>query len=506
MIEMNEFLTILSLYSLTPQGMGNNGEARHMNSNMERRLNSSASPGMLNYSMQGHANDQKMRVNLQMQHLTFKNQQQASAQQQMYFHQQQQQQQQQQHALDSVQGQGQGQGQGAYRGQGQEGSAHHQNQNQNQYFSSASPSRDPDSQLMARNFMAEQMMRASSQGGGSIGGGLAQDYSQSQNRRNGINSLGSDSGLNSVDSYGAFGGRRSSADSSHNLLLNDGLGLRSLNSFNSAIDGGQPRRYEDLSLGGVIGLNGNGELVHERGGSVYDLGSNSQERPTERRFGESFRDHTEGSSRDAIMPPGFGHSLSLNGSANPTRRPSASMQLAAKSFSERDKMERDRGLGNEAWNEPTYSLDRDIIEDRLRDRYTDNDFNNEKNKSELFTSAALGGSSNQMLSDENSTEFFDPRGSGLGRGYQQSLSTDPYQNQTHGKNGSALFLQQRDDDLQYEKEFSLRDRQHQLQALQRQQEEDDQHQRLILQNQLAGVQRLAFRAPQNNIFDPKKWI
>ena len=196
------------------------------------------------------------------------------------------------------------------------------------------------------------------------------------------------------------------------------------------------------------------------------------------------------------------------------------MQLAAKSFSERDKVERDRGLGIDSWSETnTFPLDRgDSMDDRLRDRdsrYNENDFNIEVN-SELFTSAALGGSSNQMLGEENTSEFYDQRGQGIGRGYQQSLTRDPYQSQggqgllgqgqNHNKTTSSLFLQQREDDLMYEQEYSIRDRQHQLQtlALQRQ-DDEEQHQRLILQNQQAGVQRLAFRPPQN-IFDPKKWI
>ena len=171
------------------------------------------------------------------------------------------------------------------------------------------------------------------------------------------------------------------------------------------------RRYNELGLGGALGLGS--ESGHERGNNVYDL-SNGQDRPPERRFSEVFREHSESTSRDSLGTPGFGHSLSLNNSSHSSRRASASMQLAAKSFSERDKVERDRGLGIDSWSETnTFPLDRgDSMDDRLRDRdsrYNENDFNIEVN-SELFTSAALGGSSNQMLGEENTSEFYDQRG------------------------------------------------------------------------------------------------
>ena len=487
--------------------MGGHGPLRHMNPNMERNLNAAAAAGgLLNYGIQGHEQAMNIRINQQMQQQAFKAQQQASAQQQMYLH---------QHAQE---GHGHGHGQGPYRGQ--ESSIHHPSQ----YFNQAPAMREADSQMMTRNFMAEQMMRASPQLGsqmGSIGSGLGQDYATgSQNRRNvGIIPMGSDLNLNPSisESYSAFSVRRSLSDSSHNLLGgSEGVGPRNLNTFGTALDGGQMRRYNDLSLGGALGLGS--ESGHERGNNVYDL-SNGQDRPPERRFSEVFREHSEGTSRDSLGTPGFGHSLSLNNSSHSSRRPSVSMQLAAKSFSERDKVERDRSLGIESWSEPTFSLDRgDCMDDRLRDRdsrYGENDFNIEVN-SELFTSAALGGSSNQMLGEESTSEFYDQRGQGLGRGYQQSLARDSYQSQggqgllgqgqNHSKTASSLFLQQRDDDLMYEQEYSIRDRQHQLQtlALQRQ-DDEEQHQRLILQNQQAGVQRLAFRPPQN-IFDPKKWI
>lgn len=478
--------------------MGGHGPLRHMNPNMERNLNASAAAGgLLSYGMQGQGHEQgmNMRINQQMQQQAFKAQQQASVQQQMYLH---------QHAQE-------GHGQGAYRGQ--EGSIHHPSQ----YFLPTPAMREADTQMMARNFMAEQMMRGTPQGSGQMGS-IGQDYSSiNQNRRNGgLSPMGTELSLNSSlsESYGAFSVRRSLSDSSHNLLgAAEGHGLRNLNSFNSTIDGGQMRRYSELSLGGALGLGG--ELLHERGSNAYDMG-NGQDRPQERRFSEVFREHSEGTSRDSLGTSGFGHSLSSNNSSHSSRRPSASMQLAAKSFSERDKVERDRNLGIETWNESTYPLDRgDSIDERLRDRYSENDFSIEAS-SELFTAAALGGSSNQMLGDESPSEFYDQRGQGLGRTYQQSLGRDSYQNQggqgllgqgqSLSKASSSLFLQQRDDDLLYEQDYNIRDRQHQLQtlALQRQ-DDEEQHQRLILQNQQAGVQRLAFRPPQN-IFDPKKWI
>ena len=208
-----------------------------------------------------------------------------------------------------------------------------------------------------------------------------------------------------------------------------------------------------------------------------------------------------------------------------SRRASASMQQAAKSFSERDKMERDRSLGMEPWGDSVFSSDRDAVDDRLRDRdrerYAEVDFGLDVG-SELLTSSALGvGNSNgALLSEDSSGEYYDPRSQ---RGFQQSLR-DPYlrglegaqDHHTHHQGqglssqsqstGSSLFLQQRDDEILYEQEYSMRDRQqHQLQLQRQQQDDEEQQQRLILQNQQANAQRQGFR-PASNVFDPKKWI
>ena len=479
------------------------GGMRHMNPNMERNLNASAAAGM-QFGHGGNVNQRggvSLRINQQMMQQASKAQQQ-SQQQQMFAHQQGEQQ--------------------SYRGQ--ESPGHHMSQ----YFAMAQP-READPQGMARQYALRNPQTFSPQLG-SIGAGLGQDFSQSRRPV-----MGSVSDLNSPASepYGVFTGRRSASDG---MLGENVLGLRNPNTFGAG--DAQSRRYGETSPNtGGLGLGGE---VHERiGGVSYD---------PERRYNEGvFRDLGDNSVRDGLGSGGFN-----------TRRPSVSMQQAAKSFSERDKTERDRAMGLDTWGDPLYSLDIDIIEDRLRDRdrYAENDFSASSN-SELFTSAALGGSSNQMLPDESSSEFYDSRAGlsgGLGRGYQQSLNRerDPYlrgldsrfegehlgqghqslsgqsggqglgQGLQGGLNGAlgqgglgqtglgaaSLFLQQRDDDLLYEKEYALRDRQHQLQtiALQRHHDEDDQRQRLILQNQQIAVQRSGFRSPPQNVFDPKKWI
>jgi hypothetical protein len=507
---------------------GMEGNIRHMNPNMERNMNSGgAGMNLLNGygshgnmgGMQGHGQGQGMnRMNHQMQQQAYKSQQQALAlaQQQLFSHQQAQ--------------------SGQFRGPDPSHGHSPQNGGQtgNQYFF---PMRDGDQMVGPRS--DQVLIRGSAQVGanqssGGLGGPLlGQDFSQSQGRRTGVggmNGMGIELNLNAPlsETYGAFGPRRGLGDSSHSALLGgEGLGLgRSLSTFNSVIDGGQARRYGELSLSGsVLGGLSSDNLTHDRsnsggGGASYDLNS---ERPLERRFSEPFRDHTDGLATSAFNP-----SLSLSGSAGgsapPSRRLSASMHQAAKNFSERDKIERDRALGIEPWDNPLYSMDRDAIDERLRerDRYAESDFNLEST-SELFASSALG-SNSQMLSDDRErerereapVEYYDPR---TQRAYQQSLGRDSYlrgldspqEHHAHHQGGQpvagagpSLFLQQRDDEMLFEQEYSMRDRDRQHQ-LQRQQEEDDQHQRLILQNQQAGTQRQSFR-PTQNVFDPKKWI
>lgn len=507
---------------------GMEGNIRHMNPNMERNMNSGgAGMNLLNGygshgnmgGMQGHGQGQGMnRMNHQMQQQAYKSQQQALAlaQQQLFSHQQAQ--------------------SGQFRGPDPSHGHSPQNGGQtgNQYFF---PMRDGDQMVGPRS--DQVLIRGSAQvgvnqSGGGLGGALlGQDFSQSQGRRAGVggmNGMGLELNLNAPlsETYGAFGPRRGLGDTSHSALLgSDGLGLgRSLSTFNSVIDGGQARRYGELSLSGsVLGVLSSDNLAHDRsnsggGGTSYELNS---ERPLERRFSEPFRDHA-----DSLAAGAFNPSLSLSGSAGnsapPSRRLSASMHQAAKNFSERDKIERDRALGIEPWDNPLYSMDRDAIDERLRerDRYAENDFNLEST-SELFASSALE-SNNQMLSDDRERErereppvkYYDPR---TQRAYQQSLGRDSYlrglespqEHHTHHQGGQpsagagpSLFLQQREDDMLFEQEYSMRDRDRQHQ-LQRQQEEDDQHQRLILQNQQAGTQRQSFR-PTQNVFDPKKWI
>lgn len=507
---------------------GMEGNIRHMNPNMERNMNSGGA-GMNGYGshgnmggMQGHGQGQGQGqgmnwMNHQMQQQAYKSQQQALAlaQQQLFSHQQAQ--------------------SGQFRGPDPSHGHSPQNAGQtgNQYFF---PMRDGDQMVGPRS--DQVLIRGPPQVGvnqssGGLGGALlGQDFSQSQGRRpvvGGMNGMGLDLSLNAPlsETYGSFGPRRGLSETSHSALLgSDGLGLgRSLSTFNSVIDGGQARRYGELSLSGS-GLGGlsSDNLTHDRsnsggggGGASYEL---SGERPIERRFSE--RDHTDGLAAGPFNP-----SLSLNsstGSSAPaSRRLSASMHQAAKNFSERDKIERDRALGIEPWDNPLYTMDRDAIDDRLRerDRYAESDFNLEST-SELFATSTLG-SNSQMLSDDRererereAPEYYDPR---TQRAYQQSVGRDSYlrglespqEHHTHHQGGQpsagagpSLFLQQREDEMLFEQEYSMRDRDRQHQ-LQRQQEEDDQHQRLILQNQQAGTQRQSFRSTQN-VFDPKKWI
>lgn len=512
---------------------GMEGNIRHMNPNMERNMNSGGA-GMNSLNgygshgnmggMQGHGQGQGQgqgmsRMNHQMQQQAYKSQQQALAlaQQQLFSHQQAQ--------------------SGQFRGPDPSHGHSPQNGGQtgNQYFF---PMREGDQMVGPRSeqvIIRGPAQPGANQSSGGLGGPLlGQDFSQSQGRRpggggggGGMNGMGLELNLNTPlsETYGAFGIRRGLGETSHSTLLGgDGLGLgRSLSTFNSVIDGGQARRYGEISLSSsVLGLSSD-NLSHDRsninsGGTSYDLNS---ERPLERRFSEPFRDHTDGLAAGAFNP-----SLSLSGgasgSAPPSRRLSASMHQAAKNFSERDKIERDRALGIEPWDNPLYAMDRDVIDERLRDRdrYAESEFSLETT-SELFTSSALG-SNSQMLSDDRErereppVEYYDPRNQ---RAYQQSLGRDSYlrgldsPQESHPLHqggqlgagvGPSLFLQQREDEMLFEQEYTMRDRDRQHQ-LQRQQEEDDQHQRLILQNQQAGTQRQSFR-PTQNVFDPKKWI
>lgn len=523
------------------QGMEGGGPVRHMNPNMERNMNSSGVVGMNllnaygphgNMGVQGHQGQGvNTRLNHQMQQQAFKTQQLAL---------QQQQQQQQQQQLFAHQQQPQG---GQYRGQdplslyaqggGQSGNSPH-------FF----PMRDGDQMLGPRGGMGDShLMRGgvtqagiNQPNGGLVGGLIGQDFSQVQLRRSGStggigNSMGGDLNMGSSlsEPYGAFGARRGLGDSPHSALqVGDGLGLgRSLSSFSSQVDaGGQSRRYGDLSLSGGLGLSSD-NLAHDRNGSInvggtsFDLNS-TQDRPLDRRFSEPFREHSEGLGSANVFNPAMSQGLG-NGNQS-SRRASASMQQAAKSFSERDKMERDRSLGMEPWGDSVFS-DRDAVDDRLRDRdrerYAEVDFGLDVG-SELLTSSALGvgNSSGALLPEDSSGEYYDPRSQ---RGFQQSLR-DPYlrglegaqDHHTHHQGqglssqsqstGSSLFLQLRDDEMLYEQEYSMRDRQqHQLQLQRQQQDDEEQQQRLILQNQQANAQRQGFR-PASNVFDPKKWI
>lgn len=521
-----------SNYHLGSQ-QGMEGPVRHMNPNVERNINPGGSMGMLNsYGSHGNMNMMQIhqgqgqgmsRMTHQMQQQAFKIQQQALAQQQLFSHQQ----------AQGSQYRGHDGGHNAQVGGGQSVTP--------QYFF---PMRDGDQLIGSRGNMGDQMLMRGSQqmvvnqaSSGLVSGLLGQDFSQT--RRAGVvgmAGMGLELNLNLPlsEPYGAFAARRGLGDSPHSgLMSGDGLGLgRSLSSFGSTIDAGQSRRYGELSLSNsVLGLNSEG-LSHERnsivgvgsgGSSAYDL--SGQDRPLERRFSEPFRDHADNLGTGTFSPP---LSLGLGSSGPQSRRVSASMQQAAKSFSERDKIERDRALGIEPWGEPLYSMERDGIDERLRDRdrerererYGEGDFSTDVN-SELFTTALAANS--HVHSEEGNPDYYDPRPQ---RAYQQSIGRDSYlrgldsPQDHHAQHqviqppgaGSSLFLQQKDDELLYDQEYSLRDRerdrhqQQQQQQIQRQQlDEDEQHQRLILQNQQAGAQRQSFR-PTQNVFDPKKWI
>ena len=522
------------------QGMEGGGQVRHMNPNMERNMNSSGGVGMnLSNAYSSHGNmgvlghqgqGVNTRLNHQMQQQAFKTQQLALQQQQ----------QQQQQLFSHQQPQG-----GQYRGQDPL-SLYAQNGGQPGNSPHFYPMRDGDQMLGPRGGMGDpHLMRGVPQAGinqpigGLVGGLIGQDFSQVQLRRSssagGIgNSMVGDLNMsNSLsEPYGAFGARRGLSDGPHSALqVGDGLGLgRSLSSFNSQVDvGGQSRRYGDLSLSsGVLGLSSD-NLLHDRNGNInvggvsFDLNS-SQDRPSDRRFSEPFREHSEGLGATGAFNPAMSQGL---GNGNQSRRASASMQQAAKNFSERDKAERDRSLGMEPWGDSVFLLDRDAVDDRLRDRdrdrerYAEVEFGLDVG-SELLTSSALGvGNSNGPLPSEESTgEYYDSHSQ---RGFQQSLR-DSYlrgldsaqdhhahhQGQGLGNpsqsTGPSLFLQQRDDEMMYEQEYTMRDRQqYQLQLQRQQQDDEEQQQRLILQNQQANASRQGFR-PASNVFDPKKWI